>query len=132
MPGPDTNQNFTVIQGDDATIQVPIKESDGITPATSADLAGASIAWSWGPLTRIGNTLLPGLKLGTKTLADTLTLTSYTDAAGVTYPQTVQIPFTSSDTASLTGSFYHELKVTKSSQVQTITTGTITVKPRLK
>ena len=108
----ETGQNFTMWSGDTKVLEVTITDSDG----AAVDLTGATISYV---LQRNVNSAAATIS---KTTDDGI---SITDASGGVF----QITLDASDTASLSGSYYHECQITDASgNASTVFTGTVTMK----
>lgn len=107
----ETGQKFTMWSGDTKVLEVTITDASG----NAVNLTGATISYvlqrSVGSTVTISKTTDDGI--------------SITDASGGVF----QITLDASDTASLSGSYYHECQITDTSgNVSTVFTGTVTMK----
>lgn len=103
-----TNQDVTVYQGEDESIQFTITDSAG----AAVDLTGATVTWAC-------NKDGPGS-------AAALTKT---DSAGITIATSVlTVSLSDTDTSGLAaGGYYHEIRAVLSGSGQVMATGTMTV-----
>ena len=109
-----TAQNFDMFSGDDKVLVVTVKDLAGV----AVNLTGASITW------KLADSLT-GTVRATKTTAAGIAIT---DAADGVFEVTVA----DADTATLSGSYYHEAEVTDSSgRDSTVVFGNITIRPTL-
>lgn len=126
----ESNQNFSVTQGDDLAFDILLANPDG-SPMSSDDLSGISeVTWQYGPLLATG----PGTVDHSKTLEDSLSLIE-TEIDEVTW-QAVRVLMSRVETAALSGlrgknTYFHECKIVLNGQLQTTSTGQFVVKPQL-
>lgn len=116
---PRPNQHFEMISGDTATITVTVDDGAGGV----VDLTGATVTFAMSK-DKPGSRFNATAKI-TKTVGDGVTLTDPTNGV-------MTVALDAADTDDLSGRYHYEIEVTDtSSNVATVTTGIITIKPDL-
>lgn len=104
----ETNQNFSMYQGETKNLVVPITKEDG----TALDLTGATITWA------LRQRMTSTSNLITKSTPSQITVSG----------NTLTVHLIPSDTTSLKGAFYHECKMTDTQgNVSELFTGLATI-----
>lgn len=126
------DQRFSLIQGDDHEVMIPVKNQDG----TPADLSQATVEWRHGVIppgrSDAINKIARPEALTVKTLEVGLSLTT-TTIKGVEYPA-ILVHLTHEETELLEAytEYYFECKVVINNKTMTIATGVFTLRPELR
>ena len=112
-------QDFSMHSGDDRVLQVTVRN-----PANAVvNISGATITWALSK--KSASSVEPkGSAIVTKTTSSGI---SITDAAN----GRCDVTLAEADTASLAGTYYHELQIVLSGDTSTVMYGTVTIKKDL-